>query len=255
VLNLVDESLEALLRAAVPLSSTDIDVSFDVPNDDWSAKLTRPTVNLHLWDVRRSVTRSITGVETVDRADGTQIRRMALPRVELRYFVTVWSSDARDERTLIGALLVALLAHGEIPTDFVPAALQSVPPPQLAIARADEGDLPDSRRILRLGLHLTATVAVDTGLGSPLAPAVSEIGLGVRDRSTGATDTPLRRIAGECTIPEAVGVTVRSPRGSTTVNPTGRFLIAARPGDEIVVELDPPRTVVAPASGGVVVSD
>src|SRR5436190_11948445 len=98
MLTYVDESLESYLRATVPLSASDIDVSFDVPNDEWSAKLTRPTVNLHLWDVRRSVTRSVTGVEHVER-DGVQFRRLALPRVELRYFVTVWSSDARDERS------------------------------------------------------------------------------------------------------------------------------------------------------------
>jgi len=249
----VDESLEAYLRAAVPLSATDIDVSFDVPNDEWSAKLTRPTVNLHLWDVRRSVTRSVTGVEQVER-DGVQFRRLALPRVELRYFVSVWSSDARDERALIGAILVALVSCSDIPAEYIVPSLQSVPRPQMAIARSDDSDLPDSRRQLKLGIHLTVTTAVDTGPGTPLAAAVAEIEFGVRDQSTGAVGQPLRRIAGEFK-PEAEGTTVRSPRGATTVNSSGRFLIAARPGDEIVIESDPPRTVIAPAVGGVLVSD
>jgi hypothetical protein len=48
-------------------------------------------------------------------------------------------------------------------------------------------------------------------------------------------------------------VLVTSPIGSSTVNPTGRFLIAARPGDEITLHTDPPRTAVVPDSGGVVI--
>ncbi len=123
------------------------------------------------------------------------------------------------------------------------------------LARADDVDLPDSRRQAKLGLHLVVISVVDTGAGTPLAPAVETIDFGLLDRSTGARDTPMRRIAGECRLPDAVGVVVRSPRGATTVNPAGRFLIAARPGDEIVIETDPPRTVIAPDEGGVVVTD
>ena len=59
VLAHIDESLEAMLRAAVPLSAVDIDVSFEIPDEDWAAKLTRPTVNLYLWDIRRSSNRSV----------------------------------------------------------------------------------------------------------------------------------------------------------------------------------------------------
>jgi hypothetical protein len=66
-------------------------------------------------------------------------------------------------------------------------------------------------------------------------------------------DAPVRRIAGEVRDLESVGAAVRSPRGVTTVNPGGRFLINARPGDEIVIETDPPQTVVVPPIGGVVV--
>lgn len=253
MLTLVDESLEAMLRAKVPLSATDIDVSFDVPNDEWSAKLTRPTVNMHLWDVRRSATRAVSGVETVER-DGVRFRRLALPRIEMKYFITVWSSDARDERTLIGSLLVALLSVGEVPGEFIVPSLQTVPPPQLTIARSNEADLPDSSRQLKLGLHLTVSVAVDTGPGTPLAAPVEAIELRVQDTLSGAQDAPPRRIAGECLVPDAVGAVVRSPHGSTTVNAASRFLIAACPGDEIVIETDPPRTVVAPPEGGVVVT-
>lgn len=246
----VDESLEAFLRAATPLSAVDIDVSFESPNDEWASKLTRPTVNIHLWDIKRSANRAVTGVETADR-DGVMVRRMALPRVELRYFVSVWTTEHEDQRALLGSIAVALLAYSEIPAPYVAAALANLPNPQFALARAGDADAFSMEGQMKVGLQLTIVAVVDTGAGTPLAQAVGEISLSTQDRTTGATDPPLRRIAGECFDPAAVGATVRSPLGVATVNETGRFLIAARPGDELVLELEPPQTTVVPPAGGV----
>ena len=86
MLDLIDQTLEAFFRATVPLSAQDVDVSFEAPDREWSAKLNRPTVNLFLWDIRRSTDRARTGVEELER-DGRLVRRLALPRVELRYLV------------------------------------------------------------------------------------------------------------------------------------------------------------------------
>ena len=87
MLDLIDESLEAFFRATVPLDATDVDVSFEPPEREWSAKLNRPTVNAFLWDIRRSTQRGRTGMETVQR-NGETVRRLALPVVGLRYVVT-----------------------------------------------------------------------------------------------------------------------------------------------------------------------
>jgi hypothetical protein len=247
----VDESLESYLRAAVPLSAVDIDVSFEPPDEEWAAKLTRPTVNLHLWDVKRSSTRAITGVEHVEH-NGTQHRRLALPRVELRYFITVWTTAHDDERSLLGSMLVALLARPEIPAEYLARTMVGLPNPELLIARAGDSET-FSLEQTKLGLQLMLLTVVDTGPGAPVAPAVEQIDFNLRDTVSGAQDPPRRRIAGEVADPDAVGATVRSPLAVTTVNPGGRFLINARPGDEIVVETDPPRSVVAPPVGGVVV--
>ncbi len=249
----IDESLEAFLRAVAPLSAVDIDVSFQPPDDEWAAKLTRPTVNLFLWDIRRSVGRAVAGVENAER-NGQMVRRMALPRVEMRYYVSVWTTEHDDERALISALAVALLGHAEIPGAFVTSSLAGLPSPLLALSRAGDSDVYTLNSKMKLGLQLTVTAAIDTGAGTPLAPAVGELSLSTEDRTSGAKNAPLRRIAGECADPEAVGATVRSPRGIATVNSAGRFLISAQPGDELVLELDPPRTVVVPPIGGVVIA-
>jgi hypothetical protein len=253
VLASIDVSLEAFLRAAAPLSAVDIDVSFDVPNEEWAAKLTRPTVNVHLWDIRRSSVRAVTGVENFER-DGINMRRLALPRVELHYFVSVWTSEHEDERTLTSALMVALLAHGEIPTSFLPESLTSLPNPQLQLARSTDTDVFTLGFRTKLGLQLLVVAVVDTGAGIPFAPAVGDVSLGTENtRSEDARSQPNRRIAGEVRGVDATGKPVRSPRGVSVVNESGRFLITAREGDTITVETDPPLTAVVPAIGGVVV--
>jgi hypothetical protein len=42
MLHLLDDSLEAFLRATGPLPPSDVEVSFEAPNSDWSAGLSRP---------------------------------------------------------------------------------------------------------------------------------------------------------------------------------------------------------------------
>src|SRR5438093_1211477 len=105
MLNLLDESLEEFLRATVPLPKREIDVSFAAPDKDWSSRISRPTINLYLWDVRRNVSERDHGIETVPDRNGRPARRQPLPRVDCRYLITAWTSDIGDEHALLGATL------------------------------------------------------------------------------------------------------------------------------------------------------
>jgi hypothetical protein len=253
MLNLIDESLEGFLRATVPLAAQDVDVSFETPDRDWSAKLSRPTVNIFLWDIRRSVDRSRAGLETVER-DGQMVHRLALPRVELRYTMTAWTSDHGDERALLAGLMRTVLAFGEIPGVFLADGLAAVGPLALLMSRGGEDHIDAFKAAeiqLKPAINVTVVTSVDTGVYTPAGPPAAEFEFRLSDRNTGAVDAPLRRVAGEIADPAAVGAAVRSPRGATTVNAAGRFLIAAASGDELVVDTVPPRTVVVPAEGGV----
>ena len=116
MLHLIDAALEAFLRATVPLSAQDVDVSFEPPDRDWSAKLTRPTVNVFLWDIRRSTERARPASRR-SSATASSSAAAPLPRVELRYLVTAWTSDHGDERALLAGLMRSILAHGEMPGD------------------------------------------------------------------------------------------------------------------------------------------
>jgi hypothetical protein len=252
VLDLIDESLEAFFRATVPLDATDVDVSFEPPEREWSAKLNRPTVNAFLWDIRRSTHRGKTGMETVQH-NGETVRRLALPVVELRYVVTAWTSDHGDERALLAGLMRAILAHSSIPSTFLAESLLGLEPPSIFMARSGEEHVDVFKALegqLKPGINMVLISQVDVGVTTPVGPPVHDFEVLVADR-TGTARSTARRIAGEVLAPEAVGASVRSPVGASRVNAAGRFLVKARPGDEVVVETSPPRSAVVPPSGGV----
>ncbi len=256
MLELIDDALEALFRATVPLAARDIDVSFDAPERDWSAKLTRPTVNLFLWDIRRSAEHARAGVEQFER-NGQTVRRQALPRIELRYVVTAWTSDHGDERSLLAGLLRAILAHSEIPMQFVPAGLVELPPMRLVMANSGS-EPPDMSKMLegqlKPGIHMVVVTAIDTDVYTPAGPPVETFEVQVSRlgqlNGDGQSDV-VRRVAGEIADPGAIGAAVISPRGASVVNEAGRFVIHAAPGDTLVIETEPSQTIVVPAVGGV----
>ena len=255
MLEYIDEGLEGFLRAMVPLSASDVDVSFEAPDRTWSAKLNRPTVNMFLWDIKRSTEHARSGLEEYEEA-GVRKRRPALPRVELRYLISAWTSDHADERALVGALLQTVLANATIPAEFVPAPLRALSPLVLSLSRSGDMKMDVFQTLegqLKPALDVVIVTDVDTGLGRATATPVSGIELGVTDRASGASGRT-RRVAGEVRVADAAGRRVVSPHGSAVIDPSGRFLVKAQPGDELTIELDEPRTIVVPAQGGVVVS-
>lgn len=252
MLDLIDESVEAFLRARVPLGATEVDVSFEPPDRTWSAKLVRPTINLFMWDIRRSASRSRSGLEEVER-DGQTFRRLALPVIELRYLITAWTSDHGDERALLAGVMRTLLAHSHLPEDFLPDSFVDMRAPTLLMARAGEDAVDVFRALegqLKPSISMVVVTEVDTELGSPVGPEVTSIALSVTDPSTGAT-SGTRRVAGEALLEGSIGAVVRGPRDATTINSAGRFLIQADTGDELVLDVNPPRSVVVPPTGGV----
>ena len=253
MLELIDEGLGAFFRASVPLSATDVDVSFEAPDKDWSAKLTRPTVNLFLWDIRRSVN-SRSGMRTVE-IDGAVVHQPAHPIVELRYLMTAWTSDHGDESGLLAGMMRALLTHGAIPRDFLPSAYDKLEVPILTMARVGEDHMDVFKALqgqLKPGINVVLTTQFDTGFSIPAGPPV-----GALETALGRPGSELerrRRVAAE--VVDAadrglVGGVVRAPSDMTQVNPQGEFLLRASAGDEIVLEGEPSLVATVPANGGI----
>lgn len=186
MLHLVDQSLEALLRAEVPLPADQIDVSFEAPDRDWSARTTKPTLNLYLWDVRLSLKEQNSGVEAYRDEDGKLHRSAPKPRVDLRYLVTAWTADVRDEHQLLGAVLGSLYTHKGFPEQYLQGGLDKVLPlPKMIVAYPDERENGDFWNALggrlKPGLDLIVTMTLDVALAHEVGPPVVRYEVGLKD--------------------------------------------------------------------------
>ncbi len=120
MIQLLDRALEEFLRARVPLSTHAVDISFQAPDKTWGAALSRPTVNVFLWDVASHSGYLKTGMQQRVNPAGSIERRPLNPVVDLGYLVTAWATERRDEHELLGSVLRCVLAHHVLPDEFVP---------------------------------------------------------------------------------------------------------------------------------------
>lgn len=237
MLNLLDESLEEFLRATVPLPRREIDVSFAAPDKDWSARVSRPTINLYLWDVRRNLSERDLGVETVPDSAGRPHLRAPLPRVDCRYLVTAWTTDIRDEHALLGATLSALLLHHELDREYLQGSYRDVSPvPRIEVGAGDGKDNSDFWSALggqlKPGLDLTVTATVDSALLVPVGPPVERYTVTTRR----ADGEPEHRLFVGGRTEEPPGTLVSTAHGATEVGEDGTYVVPAEVGDEVSVD-------------------
>jgi hypothetical protein len=182
VIHLVDQMLESFLRAAVPLPESSVDISFATPDRKWGAGVTRPTVNLFLWDIKRSFARATTGVAELDQ-DGRVSRRPQAPILDLRYFVSAWAAEGRDEHRLLGSLLRAVVITPCIPEEVVPEQLASGAPTTLELAASSDAKSSEFWSSLdgqlKPGLDLRLGVDIDAFAWEPTAEAAAVIDVGL----------------------------------------------------------------------------
>ena len=172
----IDSGLEALVRQALPLPASIGDVSFDPPSGTWSAGLSRITVNLFLFGVGRSPQPPRPAVDRT--VDGRTQRRPQVPMLELHYLVSAWAGTVRDEHQLVGDTLSIFMLNQLIPTEHLPADLNSSV--QLAVAPHDNNRAKDVWSTvggtIKPSFELIVTTASDALPFADLAPAVERVG-------------------------------------------------------------------------------
>jgi hypothetical protein len=50
----LDETIRKLMIAEIPIKNGEIEVSFEQPKREWSSRLSKPTINFFLYDVREN---------------------------------------------------------------------------------------------------------------------------------------------------------------------------------------------------------
>ncbi|MCB0099509.1 MAG: DUF4255 domain-containing protein [Caldilineaceae bacterium] len=114
-----DEALQTFLFSALNISASDVDIVFEQPKRDWSTKLSKPTLNLFLHDIRENpVLRSQHPVMKFQvNGHVANIRRQPI-NLNLLYMVTAWANKPEDEHRLLLETLVALMRVGGLPEDL-----------------------------------------------------------------------------------------------------------------------------------------
>ena len=178
MIQLLDASIESYLRGEVPLDDR-IDVAYEAPDSTWSAGITRPTVNLFAWDIRRNSSEATGGLDLVQRGND-RFHKAASPRIDFRYLITTWTPEPRDEHELLGAILVACLRLPLIPVQYLEGRLSEIDPtPRLQVARFDDTQSSEFWSSmggqLKAALDIIVSATVDTELLRAAGPPVRSL--------------------------------------------------------------------------------
>src|SRR3954454_19725356 len=113
----LDETLRGLLRSELERHGFEgVDIAFDAPAREWSGQLSKPTVNVFLYDLREA--EGLRSPEwTATKRDG-RVREGRPPMVmESSYAITAWTQAVEDEHRLLSQVLAILFAFPELPQD------------------------------------------------------------------------------------------------------------------------------------------
>jgi hypothetical protein len=207
----LDETIRQLLKEELPIKNSEIEVSFEQPKREKSAKWTKPTVNLFLYDLRENnVLRQhqwerLTEGGNGGRGGAEQLARLKRSpmRVDCLYMLTAWANDPEDEHRLLTRCLLTLFRFPVLPEDRLMGGLRNpIFDIQAQLARHD---------------RLTNPAEVWSALDNEMRPSVSYV-------VTLALD-PWREVTG----PIVRTLTLRS--GQSGVLPGGLGLIEGTRGE------------------------
>jgi hypothetical protein len=183
-LSALGSTLQAWLREQLPLPTEAGDISFASPDATWGAALTRPTVNLFLFDIVLAARPPIP-LPPRREPGGALVQERPAPCVSFFYLLSVWGARLDEEQRLLGEAVRAVLRTPSlIPAPDNP---ELIAPVQLGLSEPNEiraGQLWSglgSR--LRAGMVLVATTAVPLGRPTPLAAPVQTVRAEITRRS------------------------------------------------------------------------
>jgi hypothetical protein len=113
----LDETLRNLLKGELENHGFEgVDIAFDAPSRDWSGQLSKPTVNVYLYDLRETESLRTSEWGRLSRNGRTFETRPPMV-MEASYAVTAWTQAVEDEHRLLSQVLAIFFAYPEIPQD------------------------------------------------------------------------------------------------------------------------------------------
>lgn len=124
----LDETIKTLLVEDLPIKNGEIDVKFDQPKREWSAKLVKPTVNFYLYDIRENTQLRRSQFDPAGNGNAQEmISRMkkAPHRIDCYYMLTTWAAEPEDEHRLLTRTLMSLFRYPNLPDHFLQGTLKN----------------------------------------------------------------------------------------------------------------------------------
>jgi hypothetical protein len=111
----LDETLRTLLKTELERHGFEgVDIAFDAPAREWSGQLSKPTVNIFLYDLREAETLRTSEWSRIQR-DGRTFEGRPPMIMECSYAVTAWTQAVEDEHRLLSQVLAIFYAYPEMP--------------------------------------------------------------------------------------------------------------------------------------------
>jgi hypothetical protein len=115
----LDEALRTLVKRELEKHGFEgVEIAFDAPSKEWSGKLTGPTVDLFLYDMREALDRAAAS-PSERRTNGVAIISDPPLQLELTYAVTAWTKAVEDEHRLLSQVLAILYSYSDIPQEVI----------------------------------------------------------------------------------------------------------------------------------------
>ncbi len=115
----LDEALRVLLKRELAGHGFDgVEIAFESPSKEWSGKLTSPTVDLFLYDLREATERS-ERTPREQRENGKPTLAAPPLQLELSYTVSAWTKAVEDEHRLLSQVLAILYTYRHLPPDVL----------------------------------------------------------------------------------------------------------------------------------------
>lgn len=227
MLNDLDETIRQLLIRADDLDPSQVDISFAIPNREWSDKLSsRPTINCYLFDIHERRLLREEGWQLEGRGGRASARRSPPIFFEITYLVTAWTEHVEDEHFLLWRALEALMDQPVLPQDLLHGSLAGHPWPVHTSVAQLEGVLKSPGEFW-------------TALENQIKPSLTYSVILGRDRAPRPTEAPpVRGLGLRLRLPEA------APGAAFALGDIFR-LPAGAPRAGVAVELRP----IDPADG------
>ncbi len=136
----LDEALRKLLIRELPIKNGEVDIQFHQPKREWSARLSRPTLNLFLYAIRENAQlRQHSPGWVTERSDANSTTQRRRPvKIDLQYLITAWANEPEDEHRLLARATMALFRFPYLPEEVLPDSLQHQPGPIAALVAQAE---------------------------------------------------------------------------------------------------------------------